>query len=164
MVKININDAIEESINNSAKEQIVNSIKDIIVFTNTDVMIQNLKDWYTSCGSLISYRTSGGRVSYINTADIYRYYKRSFVYTTLVEYLNSKKALTKYYVAIPVGGGYYTTLTRSSSGNLELSDRRYLSIDKLKRHNSYVPGGITMEEVKNSDLSWCIPFMEELND
>ena len=53
---------------------------------------------------------------------------------------------------------------RSVNGTLCLNDREYRSIDTIKRHNSNVPGGITMEEINNSEISWCKMFMEELND
>lgn len=68
-------------------------------------------------------------------------------------------------VAIPQGIGLYRTLVRNArTRKLEISNKRYQSVQLLRRHNAMVPGGITVRELQNSDLSWCMQFMEELDD
>lgn len=69
-----------------------------------------------------------------------------------------------YTVEIPVGDGYYQTLCQSGNGNLCLSDHKYLSLEKLRKHNSYVPGGLTEEKIKNSTVSWAWQFAKEVED
>lgn len=163
MVKINIKQS-SDNFENLLKEQIVDCIRDTIIFTNVDVMISNVNKWYNSCGSELNYTKSNGYESYINTSCIYRNYSRKYVYEVLINYLENIKESPKYFVAIPAGSNNYVTLIRSTSGNLMLGDKTYTNTDVIKRHNSYVPGGITMEEVKSSKLSWCIPFMEKIDE
>ncbi|MEX2803828.1 DUF1642 domain-containing protein [Streptococcus sp. H31] len=74
-----------------------------------------------------------------------------------------KKELV-YVVVIPVGDGRYKTVCMGSDGNLYLSDRNYRSKDKIKQHNSRIPGGLTEELIKNSELSWVWQFAEEVED
>lgn len=155
---------INDLVRIALQEKIVNTIKDIIVFTNTEEMINNVNKWYDSCNSNLKYRKSDGSFSYINTSDIYSMYSRKFVYESLINYLENHKVLQKYSVAIPAGDCAYVTLVRSCSGNLVLGEKRYHNLEVLKRHNSGVPGGITIEEVESSDLGWCLPFMENMDE
>lgn len=167
MVEINIKRSskdFNDLVRIALQEKIVNTIKDIIVFTNTEEMINNVNKWYDSCNSNIEYTKSDGSFSYINTSDIYSMYSRKFVYESLINYLENHRVLQKYSVAIPAGHGEYVTLVRSCSGNLILGEKRYRNIEVLKRHNSGVPGGITIEEVESSDLGWCLPFMEKIDE
>lgn len=164
MVEIKIKEGLTDNVGRSIEEQIIDCIKDTIIFTDIDDMINNVNNWYNSCGSNLRYTKSNGSVSCINTAGIYNIYSRRFVYETLINYLNDKRKSPKYYVVIPAGNGEYLTLCRLSSGSLILGEKRYKNIDTIKRHNSYVPGGITIEEVESSDLDWCIPFMENIDE
>lgn len=164
MSRIDINKEITGEIKRSLEEKIIDYIKDVVVFTNIDEMINNVNVWYDSCNSMLKYTKSDGSCSYINTSCIYSNYSRKFVYETLINYLEKTRKLTKYFVVIPAGNGEYVTLCRLSSGSLVLGDKRYRNIETIKRHNSYVPGGITIEEVKSSCLDWCLPFMEEIDE
>lgn len=155
---------INDLVRIALQEKIVNTIKDIIVFTNTEEMINNVNKWYDSCNSNLEYRKSDGSFSHINTSDIYSMYSRKFVYESLINYLENHKGLQKYSVAIPAGNGEYVTLVRLCTGSLIIGDKRYRNIEVLKRHNSGVPGGITIEEVESSDLGWCLPFMEKMDE
>lgn len=163
MVEVKVNKEFENNLRVALEEKIINSVKSIIVFTDNDTMISNVNKWYDSCGSELFYKRSNGDESYINTS-LFSIYSRKFVYETLINYLNSNKELSKYFVAIPVGNSTYRTLVRSCSGELVLSDKIYRNIDTIKRHNSYVPGGITIEEVESSDICWCLPFMEKIDE
>lgn len=164
MPRIDINKEINGEIKRSLEEKVIDYIKDIVVFTNIDEMINNVNIWYDSCNSMLKYTKSDGSFSYINTSGIYNNYSRKFVYETLINYLEKTRKLTKYFVAIPAGNSEYVTLCRLASGSLVLGDKRYRNIETIKRHNSYVPGGITIEEVKSSCLDWCLPFMEEIDE
>lgn len=71
----------------------------------------------------------------------------------------------RYTVAIPVGNGLFKTLVQqSSTGNLVLGDHDYNSLEKLKRHNRNVPGGLTKEKIKKSAVSWAWQFAKEITD
>lgn len=69
-----------------------------------------------------------------------------------------------YTVEIPVGDGFFQTLCKSGNGNLCLSDHKYLSLEKLRKHNSYVPGGLTEKKIKNSTVAWAWQFAKEVED
>ena len=69
-----------------------------------------------------------------------------------------------YTVEIPVGDGFFQTLYKSGNGNLCLSDHKYLSLEKLRKHNSYVPGGLTEKKIKNSTVAWAWQFAKEVED
>ncbi|RSJ77718.1 hypothetical protein D8798_00905 [Streptococcus cristatus] len=69
-----------------------------------------------------------------------------------------------YTVEIPVGDGFFQTLCQSGNGNLCLSDHKYLSLEKLRKHNSYVPGGLTEKKIKNSTVAWAWQFAKEVED
>lgn len=162
MAEVKINKDID--VRKAIEERVVDHIKDLIVFTNIDDMIKNVNNWYDSCGSRLEYMKSNGNIGYVETSDIYGIYSRKFVYESLITYLENKKKSDKYFVAIPAGDNAYVTLVRFCSGNLVLGDRRYFILEVLKRHNSNVPGGITLEEVESSDLGWCLPFMEKIDE
>lgn len=164
MPEFKIKEGSTDNIKRSIEEKIIDCIKETIVFTDINDMINNVNQWYDSCDSNLRYTKSNGSVSYINTACIYNIYSRKFVYETLINYLNEKRNSPRYFVVIPAGNGEYITLCRLSSGNLIIGDKRYKNIDTIKRHNSYVPGGITLEEVESSGLCWCIPFMEKIDE
>lgn len=87
---------------------------------------------------------------------------RKDIYDVIVQYNTHGKTYVT--VSIPSGDGFYTTVCRSGSGNLVLSDKRYQSYDSIKRHNSQVPGGLTFEELSTSTLRWVLPFAEVIND
>lgn len=69
-----------------------------------------------------------------------------------------------YYVAIPVGGGFYNRLAVSCSGNLFLDTRNYLSLDKLIKHSRQSVNQITEKMIKESPLSWAWQFAKELEE
>ena len=164
MVEVHIKKDFIGDIYRVVEERIVNTIKDIIKFTDTEEMIHNVNKWYDSCSSNLEYTKSNGSFSYINTSDVYGMYSRKFVYESLINYLENHRGLQKYSVAIPAGNGEYITLARSCTGSLIIGEKRYRNIEVLKRHNSQVPGGITIEEVESSDLGWCLPFMEKMDE
>ena len=163
MVEISINRGFCENVKKSLEEPIIDYVKGFIKFTQPDEMIQNVNNWYESCGSKLWYKKSNGKDSYLETTCVFSNYNRKFVRDTIINYIESTKDSKKYYVAIPAGNGKYITILRSANGTLCLNDREYISIDTIKRHNSNVPGGITMEEINNSEIFWCKMFMEELN-
>ena len=69
-----------------------------------------------------------------------------------------------YTVEIPVGDDFFQTLCQSGNGNLVLGDHDYNSLEKLKRHNRNVPGGLTKEKIKKSAVSWAWQFAKEITD
>ena len=71
---------------------------------------------------------------------------------------------TYYYVAIPVGGGYYNRLAVNCSGEVFLDTRNYLSIDKLIKHSRQSVQQLTEDKIKGSPLSWAWQFAKELED
>lgn len=148
MPEVNIKEGFTDEIKRSLEEKIIDCIRDTIVFTNIDEMINNVNIWYDSCNSMLKYTKSDGSLSHINTSDIYNIYSRKFVYETLINYLENVRKLDKYFVVIPAGNGEYVTLCRLASGSLVIGEKRYRNIETIKRHNSYVPGGITIEEVR----------------
>lgn len=70
----------------------------------------------------------------------------------------------KHTIEIKVGDGFFQTLCQSGNGNLCLSDHKYLSLEKLRKHNSYVPGGLTEKKIKNSTVAWAWQFAKEVED
>lgn len=71
---------------------------------------------------------------------------------------------TYYYVAIPVGGGFYNRLAVNCSGEVFLDTRNYLSIDKLIKHSRQSVQQLTEDKIKGSPLSWAWQFAKELED
>lgn len=69
-----------------------------------------------------------------------------------------------YYVAVPVGGGYYHRLAVSCSGEVFLDSRNYLSMDKLIKHSRQSVQQLTEDKIKGSPLSWAWQFAKELED
>lgn len=74
------------------------------------------------------------------------------------------KKETYYYVAIPVGGGFYNRLAVNCSGEVFLDTRNYLSIDKLIKHSRQSVQQLTEDKIKESPLSWAWQFAKELED
>ena len=74
------------------------------------------------------------------------------------------KKETYYYVAIPVGGGFYNRLAVNCSEEVFLDTRNYLSIDKLIKHSRQSVQQLTEDKIKESPLSWAWQFAKELED
>lgn len=74
------------------------------------------------------------------------------------------KKESTYTVAIPIGNGFFKTVCQSGTGKLILSDKNYQSKDKIKQHNSYIPGGLTESVIKDSELSWVWQFAKEVKN
>ena len=71
---------------------------------------------------------------------------------------------TYYYVAIPVGGGYYNRLAVNCSGEVFLATHNYLSMDKLIKHSRQSVQQLTEDKIKESPLSRAWQFAKELED
>lgn len=69
-----------------------------------------------------------------------------------------------YYVAIPVGGGFYNRLAVNCSGEVFLDNHNYLSMDKLIKHSRQSVQQLTEDKIKGSPLSWAWQFAKELED
>lgn len=69
-----------------------------------------------------------------------------------------------YFVAVPVGRGYYKRVIAYSDYTLELGDHNYMSLDKLKQHSRQACYQITEDMIKESSLSWAWQFAKELED
>lgn len=143
----------------------IRSIFKNILMTNCKEDVKNsLLDWKESCSEKLFYSTKTG-MGYVYMPNLFPGWKRDQVYETALAIMDELEDEKKYSVIIPQGMGLYRTLVRNArTRQLEISDRRYQSIKLLKRHNSMVPGGITVSELQGSDLKWCMQFMEELDD
>lgn len=133
--------------------------------TNDKEDVKNsLLDWKESCSEKLFYSTQTG-TAYVFMPNIFPGWNRDQVYETVSEIIDELSDEKKYSVVIPQGIGLYRTLVRNThTRQLEISDRRYKNVYLLKRHNAMVPGGITVSELQDSELSWCMQFMEELDD
>lgn len=67
-----------------------------------------------------------------------------------------------YYVAIPIGNGWYRRLVVYSNGKVCLDDHNYMSLDKLKQHSRQAKYQLTEKMIKESALSWAWQFAKEL--
>ena len=126
---------------------------------NKELVVQRTKEWFNSTGSMMSLP---GYLLNVNT--FFGDFSRKEVYNTIVYHVCTKQGEPKLSVAIPDGSGMFMTVVRSSEGHLVIGDKRYLYKSKLKEHNSYVPGGITLPELQNSGLAWCLQFAERLDN
>lgn len=124
-----------------------------------DLVIERAKTWYYSAGSNISVP---GYMA--NIGLIFKDFLRKDVYDIIVDHYYTKPDEEKLSVAVPDGSGMFLTIVRSSKGHLMVGDKRYLHKSTLREHNSYVPGGITLRELQNSGLAWCLQFAERLEN
>lgn len=69
-----------------------------------------------------------------------------------------------YFVAVPVGRGYYKRVIVYSDYTLGLGDHNYMSLDKLKQHSRQSVQQLTEDMIKESSLSWAWQFAKELED
>lgn len=127
---------------------------------NKALVIKRTKEWFNSTSSTLS------AIGYVVNLDSYfRDCSRTEVYDFIINYHNYVKSEEeKLSVAIPDGSGMFMTIVRSSKGHLMIGEKRYLYKSKLREHNSYVPGGITVRELQNSGLAWCLQFAERLEN
>lgn len=124
-----------------------------------NLVIEKLNEWYDSVDPNL--RLPG----YIVTLNVYfSDFSRRSLYDLIVSHVCTRPDEEKLSIAIPDGSGMFLTIVRSSKGHLMIGDKRYLYKSKLKEHNSYVPGGITLAELQNSGLAWCLQFAERLNN
>lgn len=144
-------------------EELRSVLKRILMFNSKDDIRTNLTDWKDSCSEKLFYSTSTG-IETVYMSRLFPGWNRDQAYETVLEIIDELSEEKKYAVVIPQGNGLYRTLVRNANGGLEISDKRYKNIYLVKRHNSMIPGGITVSELQNSELSWCMQFMEELND
>lgn len=127
---------------------------------NKALVIKRTKEWFNSTGSNF---TAPGFL--VNLGSVFKDFSREEVYNLIVNYqYYTRKEVHKLSIAIPDGNGMFMTLVRSSEGHLMIGEKRYLYKSKLKEHNSYVPGGITVSELQNSGLAWCLQFAERLEN
>ena len=144
-------------------EEIRSIFKNILMSNDKEDVKNSLLDWKESCSEKLFYSTKTG-MAYVYMPNLFPGWKRDQVYETALAIIDELEDEKKYSVVIPQGNGLYRTLVRNANGGLEISDKRYKNIYLVKRHNSMVPGGITVSELQNSDLKWCMQFMEELDD
>lgn len=140
----------------SKQLEIINKIYDKCDY-NRELVEQRTKEWFDSTGSMMSLP---GYLLNVNT--FFGDFSRKEVYNLIVHHVCTKQEENKLSVAIPDGSGMFMTVVRSSKGHLTIGDKRYLYKSKLREHNSYVPGGITVSELQNSGLAWCLQFAERL--
>lgn len=126
---------------------------------NKDLVTERTKQWFNSAGSNI---LLPGYV--VNLGLVFMNFSRKEVYDLIISHVSTRPDEEKLSIAIPDGSGMFLTVVRNSKGQLLIGDKRYLYKSKLKEHNSYVPGGITLSELQNSGLSWCLQFAERLNN
>lgn len=144
-------------------EEIRSIFKNILMSNDKEDVKNSLLDWKESCSAKLFYSTKTGR-AYVYMSNLFPGWKRDQVYETALAIIDELEDEKRYSVVIPSGNGLYRTLVRNANGGLEISDKRYQNVRVLKRHNTMVPGGITVSELQNSDLKWCMQFMEELDD
>lgn len=123
------------------------------------LVIERARKWYHSTSSNLSVP---GYM--LNIGLMFKDYLRKDVFDIIVNHYYTRPDEEKLSVAIPDGSGMFLTIVRSSKGHLMIGDKRYLYKNKLKEHNSYVPGGITLKELQNSGLAWCLQFAERLEN
>lgn len=126
---------------------------------NKDLVIERAEKWFYSTGGNLCVP---GYMA--NIGLIFKDYSRKEVYDLIVSHVPTRPNEEKLSIAIPDGSGMFITIVRSSKGHLMIGDKRYLYKSKLKEHNSYVPGGITLSELQNSGLAWCLQFAERLDN
>ena len=86
--------------------------------------------------------------------------------TFLTAWVNGYKVKKEkyYYVAVPVGKGFYKRVVVYSDYTLGLGDHNYMSLAKLEQHSKQASYPITEKMVKESPLSWAWQFAKELED
>lgn len=124
-----------------------------------DLVIERTKKWYYSTSPNLS---MPGYM--LNIGLMFKDCLRQEVYDIIVNHYYTRPDEEKLSIAIPDGSGMFMTIVRSSKGHLMIGDKRYLYKSKLREHNSYFPGGITLKELQNSGLAWCLQFAERLED
>ena len=144
-------------------EEIRSIFKNILMSNDKEDVKNSLLDWKESCSEKLFYSTKTG-MAYMYMPNLFPGWKRDQVYETALAIIDELEDEKRYSVVIPSGNGLYRTLVRSANGGLEISDKRYQNVRVLKRHNTMVPGGITVSELQGSDLKLCMQFMEELDD
>lgn len=124
-----------------------------------DLVAKRAEQWFNSTGSNLS---APGYM--VNLGLLFSSFSRKEVYDLIISHVSTRPDEEKLSVAIPDGSGMFLTIVRSSKGHLMVGDKRYLYKSKLREHNSYVPGGITLRELQNSGLAWCLQFAERLEN
>ena len=124
-----------------------------------ELVAERTEQWFDSAGSNI---LLPGYV--VNLGLVFMNFSRKEVYDLIVSHVFTRPDEEKLSVAIPDGSGMFLTIVRDSKGHLTIGDKRYLYKSKLKKHNYYVPGGITLSELQNSGLAWCLQFAERLEN
>lgn len=86
--------------------------------------------------------------------------------TFLTAWLNGYKVKKEkyYYVAVPVGKGFYKRVVVYSDYTLGLGDHNYMSLAKLEQHSKQASYPITEKMIKESPLAWAWQFAKELED
>ena len=86
--------------------------------------------------------------------------------TFLTAWVNGYKVKKEkyYYVAVPVGKGFYKRVIVYSDYTLGLGDHNYMSLAKLEQHSKQASYPITEKMIKESPLSWAWQFAKELED
>lgn len=70
----------------------------------------------------------------------------------------------RYSIAIPIGNGWYNRVVQLNNGNLSLDSHKYVSLDKLRKHDKQSANHLTEDLIKESELSWTWQFATELED
>ena len=126
---------------------------------NKDLVAERTEKWFNSTGSNLS--APGYNV---NIGLVFKDFSRKEVYDLILSHVFTRPDEEKLSVAIPDGSGMFMTIVRSSKDNLIIGDKRYLYKSTIREHKSYVPGGITISELQNSGLAWCLQFAERLEN
>ena len=136
----------------------------------------NISDWIVYCkenqftllGALNPVGDFGEPIADTFKGDAYKCAKWAMANSNIFAdaWVNGYKVVKEkyYYVAVPVGGGYYHRLAVSCSGEVFLDSRNYLSMDKLIRHSRQSVQQLTEDKIKGSPLSWAWQFAKELED
>ena len=155
-------------------KQVLNNIKDMDEKHKVEWVYSLLKEF----GSEV---TSVGMINatYVSQCHLYNYARMSDaskLRTYFVSDKNQENFLSAwlngyavknekyYFVAVPVGRGYYKRVTVYSDYTLGLGDHNYMSLDKLKQHSRQACYQITEDMIKESSLSWAWQFAKELED
>ena len=100
----------------------------------------------------------------VDLSEFFKGWSIKSLYELITTYVVTRTDENKLSITIPDGNGSFLTIARGFQGGLMIGDHRYTSKDKLKSHNSCVPGGITMTELNDSGLGCCLQFAERLNN
>lgn len=136
----------------------------------------NISDWIVYCkenqftllGALNPVGDFGEPIANTFKGDVYKCAKWAMANSNIFAdaWVNGYKVKkeTYYYVAIPVGGGFYNRLAVNYSGEVFLDTRNYLSMDKLIKHSRQSVQQLTEDKIKESPLAWAWQFAKELED